>query len=178
MAIRTLQEKFQNELYEVYDAEHHFLKGLEEMGSAATDPDLKAMLAKHREQTQGHVLNLEQVFLLMDVPAHRMTCDGAKGILSEGQKLIRDTQSSPEICDTAILDAASKAEHYEISAYRSLITAARLLGQSQVVNLLHRNLEQEEQTALLIEQTQPTMLEKAMGAPAGMGSSYGQPAQA
>jgi ferritin-like metal-binding protein YciE len=178
MAIRTPQEKFQNDLYEVYDAEHHFLKGLEEFHSAATDPNLKAMVAKHIEQTQGHVLNLEQVFRLMGIPAQRITCDGAKGILIEGEKLIRDTQGAPEICDTAILDATSKAEHYEIAAYRSLIAAARLMGQNQVINVLHRNLEQEEQTALLVEQAQPEMLQKAMSAPAGLNSIYSQPTQA
>jgi ferritin-like metal-binding protein YciE len=174
MAIRTLREKFQNELFEVYDAEHHLLTALEEMHAAAADPHLQTMIATHREQTRGHVLNLEQVFRLMGLPAQRMTDDGAKGILSEGQKLIRDTRGSPEVCDTAILDVAAKAEHYEISAYRSLIANALSLGQSEVANLLHLNLEQEEQAARMIEQAQPAMIRKALEAPAGLDSAYNE----
>lgn len=168
MPIRTLQEKLQHELCDVYDAEHHFLRALEEMQATASDPDLKAMIARHCEQTQGHVLNLEQAFRQMGLPAQRMTCDGAVGIVSEGQKLVRETQGSPEVCDSAILDAVAKAEHYEVSAYRSLIASAKSLGQSEVVNLLHLNLEQEEQTARLIEQAQPAVIQKALGVLTGL----------
>jgi ferritin-like metal-binding protein YciE len=168
MAIRTLEEKFQHELQDIYDAEHQFLKGQEEMLAAATDSTLKEMINKHMQQTQGHIRNLQQIFSLMGLPAERVMCDGAKGIISEGQKLLKETQGSPEICDTAILGAASKVEHYEISSYRGLITAAKIAGQSQVVNLLQQNLAQEEQTAQLIEQTEPGMLHKAISAQGGL----------
>jgi len=179
VAINTLQEKFQHELQDIYDAEHQFLKGQEEMLANATDSTLKEMINKHMQQTQGHISNLEQIFRLMGIPAQRVMCDGAKGIVSEGQKLMQETSGVPEICDTAILDAASKVEHYEISSYRGLIAGAKVMGQSQVLNLLHQNLMQEEQTAQLIEQTEPAMLQRAMGAEGTMSQrSYGQSNQA
>jgi ferritin-like metal-binding protein YciE len=182
MAIRTLEEKFQHELQDIYDAEHQFANALQEMMGAATDSTLKEMLNKHLQQTQGHITNLEQIFNLMGAPAQRVMCDGAKGIVSEGQKLIKETQGSPELCDTAILGAASKAEHYEIASYRGLILGAKIMGQSQVINFLQQNLAQEEQTAQLIEQTEPGMIQRAISAQGGMTMNtqggYGQSTQA
>jgi len=179
VAIKTLQEKFQHELQDIYDAEHQFLKGQEEMLANATNPTIQQMITTHMQQTQGHISNLEQIFRLMGMPAQRVMCDGAKGIVSEGQKLMKETSGVPEICDTAILGAASKVEHYEISSYRGLITGAKMMGQSQVVNLLQQNLMQEEQTAQLIEQTEPAMLQKAMGMEGTMAQgTYSQSSQA
>jgi ferritin-like metal-binding protein YciE len=178
MAINTLQEKFQHGLEDIYDAEHQFLKGMEEMIAAATNPNLKAMINQHYEQTQGHVRNLEQVFNLLGMPAQRKPCDGARGILTEGQKLMKETSGSPQVCDTAILGAADKVEHYEIASYRGLIAGAKLMGKSQVVNLLQQNLSQEEQTSQMIEQTEPMMLQNAMSMEMGTSSTYtNQPTQ-
>jgi ferritin-like metal-binding protein YciE len=49
------------------------------------------------------------------------------------------------------------------------------MGQRDVVNLLQQNLQQEEQTARMIEQTEPQMLQRAMSAQGMTGStSYNQ----
>jgi ferritin-like metal-binding protein YciE len=162
MAINTLQEKFQHELQDIYDAEHQFLKGQEEMLANASDATLKQMITQHMEQTRQHIRNLEQVFNLLGAPAQRVMCDGAKGIVTEGQKLLKETKGSPEIADCAIAGAAAKVEHYEISSYRGLITGAEMMGQREVVTLLQQNLAQEEQTAMMIEQSEPQLLQKAM----------------
>ncbi|MEO8288024.1 MAG: DUF892 family protein [Chloroflexota bacterium] len=164
MAIRTLQEKYQHELEDIYDAEHQFLKGQEEMLANATDPNVKQMINTHMRQTEGHIRNLEQIFSLMGMRAQRTTCAGAKGIVTEGQMIMKETSSVPEIRDAAILGAASKVEHYEIATYRGLITGAKMMGQTEVMNFLQKNLAEEEHTANLIEQSEPTILQKAMGA--------------
>jgi ferritin-like metal-binding protein YciE len=88
---------------------------------------------------------------------------------------MREASGSPEIMDLAILGGASKVEHYEIASYRGLITGAQTMGQRDVVNLLQQNLQQEEQTARMIEQTEPQMLQRAMSAQGMTGStSYNQ----
>lgn len=163
MAINNLQEKFTHELGDIYDAEHQFLKGQEEMLRNASDTKLKQMITQHMEQTRQQINNLEQVFQALGEQPKREMCDGAKGIVSEGQKLLRETSGNPQVRDCAIAGAASKVEHYEIAAYRGLITAAELTGQQEVVSLLQQNLEQEESTARQIEQSTPELLQKAMG---------------
>lgn len=164
MAINTLQQKFMHELGDIYDAEHQFMKGQEEMLQNATDQTLKDMITNHIEQTREQIRNLEQVFAALGEQPQREMCDGAKGIVSEGQKLLRETANAPELRDCAIIGAASKVEHYEISSYRGLIQGAELMGQQEIVSLLQQNLEQEESTALLVEQTAPQLLQKVMRA--------------
>jgi ferritin-like metal-binding protein YciE len=173
MAINSLQEKFTHELGDIYDAEHQFLKGQEEMLQNATDPQLKQMIQQHMEQTRGHIRNLEQVFNLMGQQPQRVMCDGAKGLVSEGQKLIKETAGADAVRDCAIAGAAHKVEHYEIASYWGLITGAELMGQQEIVSVLQQNLQQEEQTAALIEQSTPMLLQTAMQAE-GMTMQQGQ----
>jgi ferritin-like metal-binding protein YciE len=49
-----------------------------------------------------------------------------------------------------------------VASYRGLLTAARQMGQNEVTGLLLQNLQQEEQTVLLVEQSTPILLQKAM----------------
>jgi ferritin-like metal-binding protein YciE len=161
MAINTAQQLWQHELQDIYDAEHQFLKGQQEMLSNATDPNLQAMLTEHIGQTEGQIANLEQVFKLAGLQPQREMCDAAKGLVSEAKKTISECKDAPNVCNTAILGAAARVEHYEIAVYRGLITGAQLMGQSQVVTLLQQNLQQEEQTARKIEQALPEMLRTA-----------------
>jgi len=164
MAINNSTEKFFHGLADIYDAENQFLKGQQEMLQNATDPNLQQMIQQHIQQTQFQIQNLDQVFSVMGQQPQRMTCDGAKGIVTEGQKVIKETKNNPALCDCAIAAAADKVEHYEIASYRALIQEAQFMGQQQVMSLLQQNLEQEESTSRLIESSTPQLLQNAMQA--------------
>lgn len=164
MAINNLNEKFLNGLADIYDAEHQFLKGQEEMLQSASDPKLQQMINTHIQQTKQQISNLDQIFGVLGQQPQRVMCAGAKGIVSEAQQLIQETQGSDTLRDCAIAGAADKVEHYEIASYRGLISDATLMGQQGVVALLQQNLEQEESTAQLIETSAPELLQKAMQA--------------
>jgi ferritin-like metal-binding protein YciE len=62
MPIANAQELFVHELGEVYDAEHRFIEGQQEMVEHATDQDLKGAIQEHLEQTRQHAVNVERVF--------------------------------------------------------------------------------------------------------------------
>ncbi|HUS17123.1 MAG TPA: DUF892 family protein [Chloroflexia bacterium] len=164
MAINSLHEKFIHELRDIYDAEHQFLEGQQLMLQNATDPQLQSMITTHISQSQGQVRNLEQVFRLLGEESRRQTCDAAKGLVTEGSKGMKETSSVPAIRDCMINGSQSKVEHYEIAAYRGLVTGAQLMNQPDIVRLLQENLMQEEQTARLVEQSAPMLLEKAQQA--------------
>ena len=59
MAINNLQDKFVHELKDIYDAEHQFLKGQEEMLQKATDQNLQNMITQHMDQTRQQIRNLD-----------------------------------------------------------------------------------------------------------------------
>ena len=163
MPITNAQELFLHELAALYDAEHTIIFGLQAMSQGATDENLRSAVEQHHEQTQGHIQNLEQVFNQLGQEPYRETNEIAQGAAKELQKGLGEAHQSPELVDCVIISAAIKVEHFEIASYRALITAAQQMGQDEIVDLLQQNLQQEEQTAQIAEQSAPALIQKAMG---------------
>jgi len=162
MAIKTLEEKFIHGLGDIYDAEHRFLEAQQTMLPNANSADVQALLETHIAETEQQIVNLTKVYEFLGLKAERVACDGAAGIVSEGNKLLKETRDVPALADLAINGGCSKVEHYEIAAYRGLIAGAQAMGQTEIVRLLTENLQQEEKTAQTLEASMPTLLEKAM----------------
>jgi len=165
MAIKTTQEKYLHELGDIYDAEHRFLKGQQAMLKAVTDATLKAGIEQHITESEQHVKNVEQVFQLLGEKAKAEPCDAAKGIVTEGEKNLKEA-GTDQIRDCLIGSSLTKVEHYEIVSYTGLILGAQQMGNKEVVALLQQNLQQEEQTAQKLEQNAPTLLKQAVQAEA------------
>jgi ferritin-like metal-binding protein YciE len=85
----------------------------------------------------------------------------AQGLVSEAQQNMQEAQNDA-LRDCAINAAIIKVEHFEMGSYRGLVTGAQQMGQNEIVNLLNENMQQEEQTAQLAEQSAPELLQKAM----------------
>ncbi len=163
MPITNAQELFLHELAEIYDAEHTIDFGLQAMNQGASDEDLRSAVQNHLEQTRGHIQNLEQVFNQLGQEPYRETNEVAQGAAKELQQGLAEAHQSPELVDCVIISAAIKVEHFEIASYRALITAAQQMGQhEEVVNLLQQNLQEEEETAQIAEQSAPELFQKAM----------------
>jgi ferritin-like metal-binding protein YciE len=163
MAITNPQEKFVHELCLTYDAEHQFLEAQQEMLGQASDEHLQTMLQNHINQTQRQIQNLEQVFGQMGLEPQRQTSQAAQGLVADGQTSLQEAEGGP-VVDTLIAGAQAKVEHFEIACYRGLVTGAQQMGQDEVVDLLQQNLLQEEETAQMVEQSVPQLLQKAMQA--------------
>jgi ferritin-like metal-binding protein YciE len=161
MPLTNTQELFLHELGEVHDAEHRFIEGQQEMVENATDEDLRSAIQDHLEQTREHAANVERVFRDLGQEPRRETNEVAQGLVSEAQEGIQGAQS-PALRDCAIVSAVIKVEHFEMGSYRSLVTGAQLMGQSEAARLLKHNMDQEEQTAKLAESTSGQLLSKAM----------------
>ncbi len=163
MPIAGTRGLFLHELCELYDAEHRFVEGQKEMAQEATDGKLESALRLHLEQTQLHARNLEEIFEELGEEPRRETNEVAQGLVSEAQEGIREAQSDA-LRDCAIDAAVTKVEHFEMGAYRGLIIGARLMGQDKATNLLEQNLQQEEETARIAEQSAVELLRKAQQA--------------
>lgn len=167
MAIKTLEEKMMHGLGDIYDAEHQFLEAMEQMLPEANSDTVKLMLQQHIAETEQQINTLEQVYNALGEKAKRVSCQGAAGIVTENQKTLKEVSGNPTLADLAIASGSAKVEHYEIASYRSLITGAQQMGQNQIAHMLQQNLQQEEQTALKLEQNAPTLFQKAMSQAAG-----------
>jgi ferritin-like metal-binding protein YciE len=142
MTIETLEDLFLHTLKDVFYAERKILKALPKMERAATDPKLKAALSLHRDETEEHVVRLEQVFEILGKPARGAKCDAMVGLIEEAEGLMADINDK-ETMDAALISLAQAVEHYEISRYGTLVAWAKELGQTQSAALLKTTLDEE-----------------------------------
>jgi ferritin-like metal-binding protein YciE len=142
---KDLSVLFYETLKDIYFAEKQILRALPKMAKAAQAEELRQAFETHRDETQGHVERLEQVFEMIDKPARGKTCDAINGIIEEGKEIMEDFAGA-EALDAGLLAAAQAVEHYEISRYGTLKSWAAQLGLNKVVPLLEATLAEEKKT--------------------------------
>lgn len=143
--MQTLEEAFVDEIRDIYDAEKQLVRALPKMAKAANSPELQDAFREHLEVTKGQVQRLEQIFETMGQKARGKPCKGMKGLIEEGQEIAGE-EAEEHIGDLALIGAAQKVEHYEISGYGTLRTFAQAMGQKDVALLLDETLKEEEAT--------------------------------
>ena len=143
--MKTLRDLFEDELRDLYDAERQIVKALPKMIKAAGSDELSSALESHLEETRGHVERLERVFESIDIRPRGKHCAGMAGILEEGANLMEE-DGDESVLDAGFIAAAQRVEHYEITAYGSLMAWAKALGLKDALSLLKEN-EQEEKAA-------------------------------
>lgn len=143
MSVSNIEKLFLDELSDLYSAENQITKALPKMVKAATSSQLQSALEHHLRQTEGHVQRLEQVFKAVGERSSSKTCEGMKGVLEEGERMLKSTEEG-EIRDLAIISSAQRVEHYEMAAYGTVRTYAQRLGKQQAVQLLEQTLEEEK----------------------------------
>lgn len=146
---KTLADLFQHGLRDMYYAEKKILRSFPKMLRAVEDPALKEALTLHKEETQGQIAMLEEVFEMLGVRAKTEKCDAIDGILEESETLLADFGGTPA-GDAAIIFSTQAVEHYEITRYGSLHTFARALGHNDAADRLSQILEQEKKTDVLM----------------------------
>ncbi|TCU30719.1 ferritin-like metal-binding protein YciE [Rhizobium azibense] len=145
MAAKTLNDLFVETLKDIYYAEKQILKALPKMARAAQSEEGKAGFLKHRDETEGQIERLVQVFEIAGKPARGKTCEAIQGIIAEGEEIMEEFKGSPAL-DAGLISAAQAVEHYEIARYGTLIAWAKQLGLKDAVPLLQASLAEEEAT--------------------------------
>lgn len=143
MSVKTLQELLIDELKDLYSAEKQIVRSLPKLAKAASFADLQQALLSHLEETKGQVTRLEQIAEIVGKKLTGKTCVGMKGVLEEGSEVLEDTDKGI-IRDAALISAAQRVEHYEMAGYGSAREFAKLLGLSDVAQLLDETLAEEK----------------------------------
>lgn len=139
---KTLDDLFLDTLKDIYFAEKQILKALPKMARAAQSEEGKAGFLKHRDETQGQIERLEQIFELLGKPARGKTCEAIQGILAEGEEIIEEYKGTAAL-DAGLISSAQAVEHYEIARYGTLKSWARQLGLNDAIPLLDATLQEE-----------------------------------
>ena len=138
------RELFMDELRDIYWAEQHLVKALGKLSKAAASEELTGAFEKHMGETEEHVSRLEEVFEILGENPKTKKCEAMSGLLEEANEVMKSTEKGTPVRDAALIIAAQKVEHYEISAYGSLATLAKLMNQSDAADLLGQTLEEEK----------------------------------
>ncbi|HEX5580855.1 MAG TPA: ferritin-like domain-containing protein [Gemmatimonadaceae bacterium] len=145
MSLDNMKDLYVEQLRDLYSAEKQILDALPKMAERAVHPELKRGFEMHERQTEEQVRRLERIADDMGISIKGETCDGMKGLIKEGQKMMSE-HGSDDVRDAALIAAAQRVEHYEIAAYGCARTFARTLGREQDAQLLQTTLEEEGAT--------------------------------
>lgn len=145
MKTKALEDLFHDTLRDIYYAERKILKALPKMARAADSADLSAGFLKHRDETEGQVERLVQVFEIIGKRAQGKTCPAIDGLLEEGDEVMESLKGMPAL-DAGLVAAAQAVEHYEIARYGTLLRWAGDLGYAEAAALLQATLNEESAT--------------------------------
>jgi len=150
------------ELQDLLHAEGQLVGALPKMAAAANNPKLREAFEKHLVQTQTHVERLKQTFELLGEAAEPKPCRAMIGLVEEGQEVIEEGTDKEELAaDLALICAAQKVEHYEISGYGTARALARQIGAIEVATLLSHTLGEEESADHLLTTIAKPLLQEA-----------------
>jgi len=144
MTVDTVEKLLVEELKDLYSAENQITKALPKMAKNTQTNELQTAFETHLKQTEGQIKRLDRIFELLGKTATSKTCKGMKGLLEEGEEVMKETDG--EVRDAALICAAQKIEHYEMAAYGSVRTWAQQLGQKEIADLLQQTLDEEGET--------------------------------
>ena len=142
---KDLNDLFLEVLKDIYFAEKQILKALPKMAKAAQSPELKKAFETHRDQTEGQIERLDQIFEMLGKAARGKTCEAIMGMIDESKEVIEEFNGTPAL-DPGLIAGAQAVEHYEISRYGTLKAWAEELGLTDAAKLLEATLTEEKQT--------------------------------
>ena len=149
----TIQDVLVEGLQDLLHAEGQLVKSLPKMARAANSDLLRLAFEKHLDETRDQVDRLKEAFELLGVAAKPKPCKGMAGLLEEGAEVIEEGEEKDHLAaDLAVIAAAQKVEHYEISAYGTSRALAGQIGRPDVSELLAKSLAEEEGADNLLTQ--------------------------
>jgi ferritin-like metal-binding protein YciE len=144
MQLNTLKDVYVHQLQDLMSAENQILEALPKLIRAAKESALKQALKEHQSRTEEHVGRLQALLEEMGEGRGRMKCKGMEGLLKEGAEII-EAEGTATAKDVALISAAQRVEHYEISAYGSARAYAEELGMTKAVDVLSQTLKDESE---------------------------------
>ena len=151
-----------DELRDILHAEKQLTKALPKMAAAAHHDQLRELFEVHLAETEAQIGRLNECFELLGKTPRAKVCKGMEGLVEEGQEVIEEgTKKDVPAADLALIGAAQRVEHYEISGYTTARNLAQQLRHSAVVALLSKSLAEEENSDQLLDQVARSLMSVA-----------------
>jgi ferritin-like metal-binding protein YciE len=148
MQLQTLQDLFEHEIADLYDAETQLVTALPKLAQAASNDELRGAFEHHLDETRDHVRRLDEIRGQLGSSMSEQ-CQGMRGLIREGEEVVLGG-GDPTVKDAALISAAQRVEHYEIAAYGTARTFADELDLGDAKDLLDQTLDEESNADKLL----------------------------
>ena len=155
-----MRELLKHELGDLLFAEKAFLKGTKTLAKEAQDPEVKARIEEHVNETQGQIERLNEAFRAIGEKPKAEKCDAALGLIEEHDSFKSEEKPSKMLLSAFDLGSGLRVEHYEIAAYRTAIAVANALGERECAGILKENLKEELAMASFLEKSAAGVLKR------------------
>ena len=159
-----MKDLLTHELGDLLYAERRFLTSTRHLSKETDDPEIRARIDQHVQETETQIERLQQAFSAIGERAKAEKCEGAIGLREEHDSFKSEERPTREILQAFDLGSGLRVEHYEIAAYRSAIAVATAMGEKECAEILRDSLREEEAMAAFLEKSAPKALKKLMTA--------------
>ena len=157
-----INELLLDELRDILHAEKQLTKALPKMAKAARFDRLRECFEDHLLETEAQIERLNECFSLLGKTARAKPCKGMMGLVEEGQEVMAEGEEKQDaLADLALIGAAQRVEHYEISGYTTAKNLAQQMRHGAIVSLLAKSLAEEENADQLLNQVARTLMSVA-----------------
>lgn len=139
------------QLKDAYSAEKQALRCMQRSARLAASPQLKTAIEAHVEETKDQIGRLDEIFQAMNAKPGRKLCLAMKGLVEEAVAEAGEHEKG-SILDLVITASMQRIEHYEISAYGTMVMTAEALELQPVVKVLQQTLGEEQQAEARLAQ--------------------------
>lgn len=143
--LKDLKDLLEHELKDLYSAENQISKALPKLAKSAKSKKLKDAFELHLEQTKNQIERLKQVAKDIDVDIKGEECDAMKGLVKEGEDMIKQ-KAEDAVHDAGLIASAQRVEHYEIAGYGTVVRYLQMLNLKDAAKLLTETLKEEKET--------------------------------
>lgn len=112
------------------------------MEKKASNKDLKNAISEHLEETKEQKKRLDEIAKKLDIDISGEKCEAMEGLIREAKSFVSET-SEGDVRDAGIIADAQRIEHYEISAYGTVVEYAKALNHNDIAKKLKATLDEE-----------------------------------
>lgn len=157
--MKNLNDLFEHQLKDLYDAESQLIKALPKMKKHAVSDKLKKAFDDHLEETKNHKKRLEKISKELDLDPSGETCKAMQGLIKEAESFLKEDVDE-KVMDAGLIAEAQRVEHYEIAGYGTAVRFAEELGLDDVAKELQKTLDEEYHADNLLTKLAETRINK------------------
>lgn len=142
MDLTSLHTVYVHHLKDLYSAEKQMIEAMPTIIEAASSQEVKDAFATHLEESKGHLQRVRALLQELEANPANTNCEAMTGIVKEVSNVV-DSTGKADVKDVALIAAAQRAEHYEITGYGTARAFAATLGYSEAASELQLILNDE-----------------------------------